>query len=85
MLACVAFFLLLSFAAAWAVLGEDGPVGFGVLAAHGLVFRVFAAANLVKWRVVAIRSARQAMARQMEAREAMVQEKRAKWLPPRWP
>ncbi len=45
----VAFLVVLFVCAGWAVSGEDGPSGFAVLAAHGLVFWVAAIAHIIRW------------------------------------
>ncbi len=45
----VAFLVVLFVCAGLAISGEDGPSGFAVLAAHGLVFWVAAIAHIIRW------------------------------------
>jgi hypothetical protein len=52
---------LLSFPAAlllaldWAMIGADGPGGFGVVILHGLLFQLFVAAHVVRWAILVAR------------------------------
>lgn len=45
----IMFLVALHMGGRWAVSGEDGPVGFAVIAAHGLIFWVAAIAHLIRW------------------------------------
>lgn len=39
----------------WAMIGADGPGGFGVVILHGLLFQLFVAAHVVRWAILVAR------------------------------
>lgn len=39
----------------WAMIGADGPGGFGVVILHGLLLQLFVAAHVVRWAILAAR------------------------------
>ncbi len=45
----ITFLVALTIGGNWAASGEDGPSGFAVVAAHGLIFWVAAIAHIIRW------------------------------------
>lgn len=66
-LACTAFVLGLPLGAYWASASEDGPVGFAVIAVHGLILWVFLIAHFCKWAAIMLSVANQKWARRKGA------------------
>lgn len=54
-LCLLSFPIALLLALDWAMIGADGPGGFGVMILHGLLFQLFVAAHVVRWATLAAR------------------------------
>ena len=60
---CICFVVTLHLAGSWMLSGEDGPSGFAVVAAHGLIFWIFAIAHIIRWLRALLLSRKQLIAK----------------------